>query len=309
MAVGASEIWDSGPEIETFPAFRSFQRGGSAERGLNNLQFSMKTIPVSLIVAGFLAPMVSIAQPGPGPQEPPQPGGEGRHGPPHPFLEAWKNADANHDGAITKEEFDNMPRIQKLPEEKREGLFRRLDKNGDGKVDREELARMVRPPDGQGPPMQRLWELDVDKSGGISFEEFKAGRIFKKIPPEKQQAVFQRLDTDGDGVITPKDKPQPPFRRDGEKPHPRRPDGDGPDGPRMEPRQIIRQLDKDGDGAVSFEEFRAGPAVRNLTEDEQEDRFEALDKDHDQKLTPHDFPPPPPRDEPKRPEGPPPAEE
>jgi hypothetical protein len=47
--------------------------------------------------------------------------------------------------------------------------------------------------------------------------------------------------------------------------------------------------------------------ARNLTEDEQEDRFEAMDKNHDQKLTPDDFPPPPPQGGPKPPEGPPPA--
>ena len=55
---------------------------------------------------------------------------------------------------------------------------------------------------------------------------------------------------------------------------------------------MIHQLDKDGDGALSFEEFRAGPAVSQLGEDEQEDRFENMDKNGDQKLTPQDFPPP-----------------
>ena len=68
----------------------------------------------------------------------------------------------------------------------------------------------------------------------------------------------------------------------------------------MDPRQIIRQLDKNGDGALSFEEFRESPMVRNLTEDEQEDRFEEMDRNDDLKLTHEDFPAPPPREKPDR---------
>lgn len=264
----------------------------------------MKTIPVSLIVAGILAPVVAFAQAPGGPQGPPPGrGGEGRRGGERSFMAAWKAADMDHDGTISRQEFDKMPRVQRLPEEKRAGLFQRLDKNSDGNLDRMEISRIIKRRDGQEPPMTRLWELDTDKSGGVSFEEFKAGHIFKKLPPEKQQAVFHRLDTNGDGVISPNDKPEPPFKHDGDKNRPKRPDGGKPDGQRMEPRQIIRLLDKDGDAALSFEEFRVGPAVRNLSEDGQEDRFEALDKNHDQKITAKDFPPPAPRGD-KRPKPP-----
>lgn len=214
---------------------------------------------------------------------------------------AWKAADKDGDGSLSREEFEGIPRVQGLPEEKREGLFKRLDKDADGKLARGELGRIGgKPRDGKGPRMQRLWELDADQSGGVSFEEFKGGRIFSKLVPEKQQAVFRRLDTNGDGVISPSDKPEPPPMRDGGRAHPKRPDG-----PRMEPRQIIRRLDEDKDGALSFEEFRKGPAVRELTEDEQEDRFEALDRNHDLKITAKDFPPPAPKGEAPHPQAPP----
>lgn len=226
-----------------------------------------------------------------------RPGGEkgGSHKPDHSFLEAWKAADTNHDGFLSKEEFASMQRIQNLPEEKRDGLFTRFDKDADGKLGRDELGRMRKPPrDGEpGPPMKRLWELDADKSGGISLDEFKAGQLFMKLPAEKQQGVFNRLDTDGDGVITPKDRPMPHFKRPDGKPRPNRPDGRPPENDGG-PEQINRKLDANGDGSLSFEEFRVGPAVKNLTEDEQEDRFELLDRNGDQKISPEDFPPPPP---------------
>lgn len=255
----------------------------------------MKTIPVSLLVAGLLLPPVCLAQPEDSQKRPPndEKRGQQRHN--RPFFEAWKAADADSDGIISKEEFARMPRIQNLPAEKRDHLFTRFDKDADGKLSREELARMGKPPhDGQPePPMKRLWELDADKSGGISFDEFKGGQFFMKLPAEKQQAIFTRLDTDGDGVVTPKDRPEPHFKRPDGKPRPNQPDGKRPE-PGDRPEQINRKLDANGDGSLSFEEFRAGPAVKNLTEDEQEDRFELLDRNGDQKISPEDFPPPPP---------------
>jgi Ca2+-binding EF-hand superfamily protein len=259
----------------------------------------MKIFPVSLFVAGILAPLVSHSQTA-GVQPGHAPGDSGgKRGPQRPFVEAWQAADINHDGFLSQAEFNVMPRIQNLPEEKRLHLFQRLDKDGDGKLGREELGRMGIARDEQGPPMQRLWELDVDKSGGISLEEFKAGQLFKKLPPDRRDELFRRLDTNRDGMITPKDRPEPPFKREGGSPHPQRPDGAQPEGgPRLEPRQIIRQLDQNRDGALSLDEFRADPAVRDLSADEQQARFEAMDRNHDGQLTHKDFPPPaPPRGE------------
>jgi hypothetical protein len=147
--------------------------------------------------------------------------------------------------------------------------------------------------------MARLWELDTDKSGGVSFEEFKGGRFFMKLPPEKQEAVFKRLDTDKDGVITPKDRPEPAFKRPDGKEHRKGPEGKHPerneDSGKRDP--IPPRLDLNGDGALSFEEFRAGPAVKGLTEDEQEERFERLDRNGDLKISSEDSAPPPPRSE------------
>jgi Ca2+-binding EF-hand superfamily protein len=245
----------------------------------------MKTIPVSFLVAGMLLPAVCLAQPPESPKGPPGDEKEQHRGSPQAFANAWKNADTDHDGFITKAEFDAMPRIQKLPEEKRAHLFTRLDKDGDGKLSREELERFAKPHDGPGKPMKRLWELDADKSGGISFEEFKAGEVFMKLPADKREQVFRRLDSDGDGTITPKDRPKRP---DGKQRPNNRPDEGEDDGP----GHINRKLDSNGDGALSFEEFRVGPAVKNLTEDEQEDRFELLDRNKDLKISPDDFQPP-----------------
>lgn len=254
----------------------------------------MKTIPVSLILAGLLAPVAVYAQSGGEGRRKMQPAGDAKRANQQHFEKTWKAADKDGDGFISREEFAAMPRVRKLPEDKRMRVFERLDKNGDGKLGRDELRWMGRPKEGPRPGPQRLWELDVDGNAGVSFEEFKAGKLFQKLPAERQLEIFRRLDTDGDGVITPKDKPQPPFKReDGEPRHRRGAGPDKPAPPQMGPHAMIRRLDQDGDGALSFEEFRAGPTVRDLAEDEQEDRFEALDKNNDQKLTPDELAPPP----------------
>ena len=224
----------------------------------------------------MLLPAVCMAQP----PEPPERETDGRRGPPPGFAEVWKRVDKDGDDAISKEEFASMPRIENLPEEKRSKLFGRLDKDDDGKLTRKELDR-IGSHDGHHKPMKRLWELDTDKSGGVSFEEFAAGPLFKRFPAEKQQGVFKKLDTDGDGMITPKDRPEPHFK--------------GKDGKRRKkasdenPGEINDKLDTDDDGALSFEEFRKGPAVNHLTEDEQEDRFELLDRNRDGKISQEDF--------------------
>lgn len=267
----------------------------------------MKTLPASLMLAGLLSPVVALAQTESPPRGKNPAESATKPGPQRPFLETWKAADVNRDEFISKEEFDAIPRIQNLPEEKRLHLFQRLDKDLDGKLSREEIARISRPHDGQKSSMQRLWELDVDKSGGISRDEFKTGQLFKKLPPERQDALFLRLDTDQDGVITPKDKPEPPFKRNATPHLPQIPAGKMPVRPRPEWAHLVRQFDQNGDRALSFDEFRVSPAIKDLPEPEQRARFSALDHNQDQQLSPLDLPPPSPRTEPLLPPMPPPA--
>jgi Ca2+-binding EF-hand superfamily protein len=261
----------------------------------------MKTISVSLLVTGMLLPAVCLAQPPAPPKDPPPGKKRERREMERPFGEGLRAADSNHDGFISKEEFAAMPRIANLPEEKRANLFKRLDKNEDDLLGRDELDQMGKPREGDVPPMARLWELDTDKSAGISFEEFKGGRFFMKLPPDKQDAVFKRLDTDKDGIITPKDRPEPAFKRPDGREHRKGPDGKHParKNDSGKPESINARLDLNGDGALSFEEFRVGPEVKDLSEDEQEERFELLDRNGDLKISPQDSPPPPP---PPRPE-------
>lgn len=254
----------------------------------NETSLAMKTITVSQILAWcVLAPLAVNAQP-----ESRQPRGE------RPSFQAmWEKHDADGDGFLSIREFQSMPRIARLPEQQQLRLFNRLDKNEDGKVSQEELREIRQSRNGERPAhgMRRLMELDSDGSGGVSIEEFRAAELFANLPPERVEAMFRRLDTDGDGEISPKDRPE--FPSAGRKPsgprgerergnRPMRPErGDRPEAH----RRLFSRLDVDQSGSLDFEQFRKSPGIATMDEDAQEKLFLGLDGDNDKKLSIEEF--------------------
>jgi Ca2+-binding EF-hand superfamily protein len=251
---------------------------------------SMKAARYSWIA--FLIFAAARAEEGPRPEETPAPKeekapekqdgkpkgsrGDGKEGM-RRMMEIWKKADTDGDGFISTAEFAAMERPGRLPEEKRQEIFKRFDKNSDGRIGMDEIPRQ-RP--GGMPPLEKA---DANKDGRIDFEEFKTLGFVARMPEDRQKGMFARMDTDGDGALTPKDRPKHDGRRDGR---------DGKGGRRPNLPDMVKEHDKDGNGSLSFEEFRQIPWIAKAGEDEQEDRFEALDKNKDLKLDASDEPPP-----------------
>ncbi|MEM1084754.1 MAG: EF-hand domain-containing protein [Verrucomicrobiota bacterium] len=204
---------------------------------------------------------------------PPEKPGPGSDRKPPNFGRFFQAADTNGDGAVSAAEFAALERIAALPEEKRNEIFKRFDKDGDGMIRQDEM-RPPRRPNGKGQPFPRLAELDQNKDGEVTLEEFLQGEFAKRLPEERREAFFKRLDRNGDGVISAADRPR------GRKP----PGPERGSNPKGRSEASMRMLDKDKDGSLSFEEFTQSPRVKDLGEDEQEDRFEELDKNGDLRL-------------------------
>ena len=189
-------------------------------------------------------------------------GKEKRHGPPKPgeFLKAF---DLDHDGKVSKVEFDTGERTSRLAPEARGKLFARLDKDQDGFITPKELASPDRD--------HSMSKADLNKDGRISKEEFSKHPPFEKIPVERRDKMFKRFDHNSDGFID---------RKDGRH-------GAGRMGPRGEkyPRLRLNDLDLDKSGALSWEEFRKSPSLQNLSKEERRKAFQKFDANKDDELS------------------------
>lgn len=161
----------------------------------------------------LLTAVTAGAQDGDRPRPPGGPGGPGNDGGKR-ILEFLKKADSNQDGKLSKDEFAAVS--QRDTDER----FARMDGNGDGFVDKEEVGKIA----------ERMRSM-----AGRGRPDGAPGR-----PPG------------GDGGF----RRPPGGAPDGDKPE-GRPPGGRPQGgrPGMNPDEIFGRMDGNGDGSVDSEEY------------------------------------------------------
>ena len=175
-----------------------------------------------------------------------------------------KSYDRDMDGKISYKEFASAEKTRNLRAEGKRRLFDHLDKNKDGNITRAEL------PKGAPHPARRG---DENGDGKISFAEFCRNPRLKGVSDERLKVMFARMDLNQDGFLT-----HPDFARRGGG---RAGAGD------------FEKLDLDGDGGLSFEEWRQSPHLKKgAPEEELRRRFEMLDRNKDKKLAPRERPGP-----------------
>lgn len=163
-----------------------------------------------------------------------------REGGPPNARECFESVDANHDGRIDVDEFDRLLRTlgARLPQRTKTSLFRLLDQDADGFIDRQEFIAFVRlgftslslcdkegnhvramPLSAVADEFRRLrrgergslvHELDKDGDGQVSATELEAALVAAGWGDvvegtAQTQDVVDALDVDGDGQLDPEE--------------------------------------------------------------------------------------------------------
>jgi len=135
-----------------------------------------------------------------------------------------------------------------LPKEEIEGLkhmFHEMDADKNGTITVDELRQGLQKKGSLLPDtdLQALMnDIDVDKNGVVDYEEFLAAtmNLFKLQNDEKLMMAFEHFDTDKSGYIT-HDELKEALKAYGNTD--------------QNIEQILREVDKDGDGRIDYEEF------------------------------------------------------
>lgn len=212
------------------------------------------------------------------------------------LLEFWKQADANNDHKISKQEFLQLPRVSQLPAEKQDKLFAHLDKNQTGTLEAGELAPAAGPHTAGAAdpenmlrrPMPRIAEMDRNGDKKITYEEFIQTEMMGKLPDDRRKKMFERMDRNQDGVLSPDDGPPPgqglrrPDGAPNEHPEGRFPKPQGNPAPHGE--RGFFGIDANQDKFLDFAELQKSPLAGRMGEDALEDMFESIDANKDLKI-------------------------
>jgi Ca2+-binding EF-hand superfamily protein len=116
--------------------------------------------------------------------------------------------DVNKSGSLDFVEFSKASQIAKMDERERRKLFKRLDRNKDQAIQRAEL----RGPGGPGNsrehkahPKIDFEKYDTNQSGGLDFDEYSRLPWMSRIPEERRKMIFEKLDRDKNGEISPEE--------------------------------------------------------------------------------------------------------
>lgn len=111
----------------------------------------------------------------------------------------FERLDTDQNQSLDFAEFSKAKPLAKKTQAERERMFKRMDADGNGKLEPSEL----KPPRARGPrPRLDFKKYDADGSGGLNFEEYSKLPFVRRFPEERRKKHFERIDRDGSGEIS-----------------------------------------------------------------------------------------------------------
>ncbi|BDS05535.1 hypothetical protein NT6N_05750 [Oceaniferula spumae] len=140
----------------------------------------------------------------------------------------FNELDADKNGTLALDEFSKAKGLEKKEAAELEKSFQRLDRNKDGMLQRSELKSHL----GSRPrPEMDFKKFDTNQSGGLDYEEYSKLPFVVRFPDDRRQKHFKRIDSDGNGELSPAEihdahkRHHGSPRGDRERPHDRPSDG------------------------------------------------------------------------------------
>ncbi|NEH99831.1 EF-hand domain-containing protein (plasmid) [Rhizobium johnstonii] len=183
--------------------------------------------------------------------------------------------DSDGDGYVSKAEFV-AARPSDVTEDQANTLFDSFDSESTGSLSVDALAEAMSAQQSQRPGgddlASLLSDLDTDGDGSISKDEFVAGRP-SDVTEDQAGTLFDSFDSEGAGslsvdALTEAMSAEQSQRSEGPPPPPPAEDDQS--------QSLLSDLDTNGDGLVTLDEFMAGKP-EDVTESQESQLFSLLD--------------------------------
>ncbi|MBY5425029.1 EF-hand domain-containing protein [Rhizobium leguminosarum] len=181
--------------------------------------------------------------------------------------------DSDGDGYVTKAEFV-AARPSDATEDQAGTLFDSFDSESTGSLSVDALAEAMSAQQSQRPGgddlASLLSDLDTDGDGSISKDEFVAGRPFD-VTEDQAGTLFDSFDSEGAGSLSVDALTEAMSAEQSQ-----RSEGPPPPAEDDQSQSLLSDLDTNGDGLVTLDEFMAGKP-EDVTESQASQLFSLLD--------------------------------